>query len=71
MAAHSIPTQLDAATPAKLDLLGLAFFLFGAPHIYGALRQRTHQRSRSAVPKAFSLVLLAMAIAGLFELWLW
>ncbi len=71
MAAHSINSQLGSVTPAKLDLLGLAFFFLGAPHIYGTLRQRSSRRSKPSAPKVLSLVFLAMVIASLFELWAW
>jgi hypothetical protein len=68
MAAHSLSNPIESASPAKLDILGLAFFLLGAPHIYGALRQRQRRQSKPTMPRYLSLVLLAMTIAGVVEL---
>jgi hypothetical protein len=70
MATQSINSRFDSDSPVRLDLLRLAFFLLGAPRIYGALRHRSFRRSKSSTPKAWSLVVLAMAIAGLLELWI-
>jgi hypothetical protein len=67
MAAHSMSKPWESAAPAKMDLLGLAFFVLGAPHLYGALKQRQRRQSKSSTPKYLSLILLAMAIAGLLE----
>lgn len=68
MAAHSLSNHLESASQTKLDILGLAFFLMGAPHIYSVLRQRQRRQHRPVMPRYLSVVLLAMTIAGVLEI---
>lgn len=68
MAAHSLSNHIESASPTKLDILGLAFFLLGAPHIYGALRHRRRRQPKPTMPRYLSVVLLAMTIAGVIEI---
>lgn len=66
--------QLNAAprpTPAtRMSILGILFFLLGAPNVYAFFQHRpgnmTYYGGR--VPRYAFVVLLAMAIAGIFEL---
>jgi hypothetical protein len=54
-------------TPVKVDVLQLLFFLFGAPHSYGALKSDSNQNRGAALSGYSYLVLLAAAIAGGLE----
>jgi hypothetical protein len=55
----------------KVDILRLFFFLLGAPHIYGVIRSEARRRQqRSPMLQYLSVAMLAMAIAGAAEVFL-
>ena len=60
--------QLDSATPTKMNVLGLAFFMMGAPHIYGAMKQRRDRQAQTVAFPYWNLVGLAVALAAILEL---
>lgn len=68
MTTHRINTPISQSRPVSVSILGLIFFLLGAPHIYSAFK------GRSVAPKAFdatpyaAVAVLAVAIATAVEL---
>lgn len=53
---------------SEVSILGILFFILGAPHLYSALKRRAERRQRfSPVPYA-AAVLLTGAIATVIEL---
>lgn len=68
MTTQPLNSQFDAVTPAKMNVLGLAFFMMGAPHIYGAMKQRRDRQSQAATFSYWNLVCLAVALAAILEL---
>ncbi|MFM7530627.1 MAG: hypothetical protein ACKO63_19450 [Nodosilinea sp.] len=68
MTTQPLNSQFDAVTPAKMNALGLAFFMMGAPHIYGAMKQRRDRQSQSSAFPYWNLVCLAIALAAVLEL---
>ncbi|NMF84073.1 hypothetical protein [Nodosilinea sp. P-1105] len=55
-------------SPASTSILGILFFLLGAPHIYGALKRRAQRRKPFTPPRYVMVAALASAIAGVVEL---
>lgn len=54
----------------ETSLLGILFFLMGAPHIYGALRRRAIQPRPAAlpqIPQYVALGLLAVTLMSVAE----
>ncbi|MFM7470028.1 MAG: hypothetical protein ACKO5P_00725 [Nodosilinea sp.] len=68
MTIQPINSSLAPSFPTRLNILGLAFFMLGAPHIYGVLRQRRDRPVQPSLARYASLVILALALAGLLEL---
>jgi hypothetical protein len=56
----------QSASP--LSLLGIFFFLVGAPHIYGALKRREQRRQPLTSNRYVMAAALVSAIAGAVEL---
>lgn len=67
MTTQNMASPANPNAPLKVDALQLIFFLFGAPHIYGALRSGSNQRRKFVLPAYLYLVPLAAAIAGGIE----
>lgn len=69
---NSILYQAPAPTvkPARLSLLGIIFFIMGAPNLYAFVQRRADNATFSSpgTPRYALVVLLAMAIAGIVEL---
>lgn len=55
-------------SPASVSILGIFFFLLGAPHIYGALKRRAQRRKPFTTNRYMVVAALAGAIAGAVEL---
>ncbi|TVP67076.1 MAG: hypothetical protein EA342_09670 [Leptolyngbya sp. LCM1.Bin17] len=55
-------------SPARVSVLGILFFLLGAPHIYGALKRRARRRKPFVPTRYVMVAALASAIAGVVEL---
>ena len=77
MATHQLNSDLGQADsplmspkPAKLSILGIIFFIMGAPNLYAFMQRRTESvtYSGSGFPRYLLVVLVAVAIAGLVEL---
>ncbi len=68
MTTQPIDSRFTPVSPARLNILGLAFFIMGAPHIYGALKQRRDRQDQLPLSRYLGLIGLALALAGLFEL---
>jgi hypothetical protein len=51
-----------------MNVLGLAFFMMGAPHIYGAMKQRRDRQAQTVAFPYWNLVGLAVALAAILEL---
>lgn len=62
--------SLTPQKPAKLSVLGIIFFIMGAPNLYAFLQRRAENAtySGSGMPRYALVVLVAMAIAGIVEL---
>lgn len=59
-------STLAPSRAPKVSLLGILFFLLGAPHLYSFLQRR----STSPQPfKAFPLAALMLLACGAFYLW--
>lgn len=79
MAAHQLNSKFQQhksasslQQPSKLSILGILFFLMGAPNIYAFLQRRTDASatatfSGGGVPRYAVAVLVAMVIAGIVE----
>ena len=68
MTTQPLNSQFDPVTPTKMNVLGLAFFMMGAPHIYGAMKQRRDRRSQTSPWPYWNLLVLAMVLAAILEL---
>jgi hypothetical protein len=80
MAAHQLNSKFSqrsslesTANPSRLSVLGILFFIMGAPNIYAFLQRRTDAAATttfngSGMPRYAVAVLVAMAIASLVEL---
>ena len=68
MTTQPLSPPLDSVTPAKMNVLGLAFFMMGAPHIYGAMKQRRDRQAQTVAFPYWNLVCLAVALAAVLEL---
>jgi hypothetical protein len=68
MTIQPLDPQLDSVAPAKMNVLGLAFFMMGAPHIYGAMKQRRDRQSQTSTFPFWNLVCLAVTLAAILEL---
>ena len=55
-------------SPNKLNILGLLFFLMGAPHLYSVVRRWNTTPRLGHLSRYGRLVLLAGAIATILEL---
>ncbi len=54
---------------SPVSILGILFFLLGAPHIYSALQRRAQRPRPSVTPARYVLVaVLVSAIAGAVEI---
>ncbi|MEM6425022.1 MAG: hypothetical protein AAGF66_08135 [Cyanobacteria bacterium P01_H01_bin.119] len=68
------PSRFDLQSPSnsakaggqKLSLLGILFFMFGAPNLYAFFNSRLAIGAN--LPRYLRVVLIAVAIAGLVEL---
>lgn len=68
MATHEIqPNINDRSSLPKTNVLGIIFFLFGAPHIYGALKQGLVVPERFTTARYVMVALIAGAIASIIE----
>jgi hypothetical protein len=63
-------TPLMTPKPSKLSIVGIIFFLMGAPNLYAFMQRRaaTTNYSGSGFPRYVLAVIVAVAIAGLVEL---
>jgi hypothetical protein len=68
MTTQPLNSQFDPVTPTKMNVLGLAFFMMGAPHIYGAIKQRRDRQASTADFPYWNLVGLAIVLAAILEL---
>ncbi|MBU6228176.1 MAG: hypothetical protein KGQ93_00575 [Cyanobacteria bacterium REEB459] len=68
MTTQPTDSSLSPLFPTRFNILGLAFFLMGAPHIYGVLKQRRDRQIQSPLVRYAGLVVLALTLAGLVEL---
>jgi hypothetical protein len=53
---------------SRTSILGLIFFMLGAPHLYAFLKRPCHQPQVSGVTRYALMALVAGAIASLVEL---
>lgn len=68
MATHEIHPKFDhSSSLTKTNILGIIFFLFGAPHIYGALKQGLVVPERFTTARYVMVALIAGAIASIIE----
>lgn len=68
MATRSVNSRLNPASPPKTSVLGLIFFLMGAPNLYSLLQKRSQFQERSGFPRIITIALFAGAIASAIEL---
>lgn len=52
---------------SQVSIVGLIFFLLGAPHLYGFLKRRAERPKSSRTAQLVMLALLAGAIASVVE----
>lgn len=68
MNTHQNTSDFGQPSLQKTSALGIIFFLFGAPHIYGALRQGTTTApERFTTARYIMVALIAGAIASIVE----
>ena len=70
MTTQPMASPSESASPLKVDVLQLMFFLLGAPHIYGALKANSKPERAFTFPAYSYLLPLAAVIAGGVEFWL-
>lgn len=72
MTINQLDSSLGRPRTAKMSILGIIFFIMGAPNLYAFMQRRAEGESvaygGSGVPRYAFVVLLAMAIAGIVEL---
>jgi type IV pilus biogenesis protein CpaD/CtpE len=62
--------SLDRSNASRLSILGILFFIMGAPNVYAALQRRADIAATyrgSGVPRYVWVVMLAIAIASILE----
>lgn len=69
MAPYQTSTPSSQPHLAKTSILGIIFFLLGAPHIYGFFNPPLKEGGNTMIPRFITLVLTAGAVASLIE-WL-
>lgn len=69
MAMRPSYSHIDQPALPKTSILGIVFFLLGAPNLYSLVRsqQRPQGQSLSTFPRFVMLALFAGAIAGAIE----
>jgi hypothetical protein len=65
---HTHPGLNPLLVPQKNSVLGLIFFLLGAPHLYIFLKRRQHFSRPTHASRYVMAALLVTAIASLVEL---
>lgn len=70
MQINQLNSDLGRPENSRMSVIGIIFFLLGAPNIYAFLQRRaqTATYSGSGMPRYAFVVLVAMAIAGIVEL---
>lgn len=68
MATRSVNPRLNPANPPKTSILGLIFFLMGAPNLYSLLQKQSQPQDRATFPRIITIALFAGAIASAIEL---
>ncbi|MGD1904793.1 MAG: hypothetical protein ACFB0C_02230 [Leptolyngbyaceae cyanobacterium] len=68
MTTDPINTNLSQPNLGRTSILGLLFFMMGAPHLYAAIKPSSHSQASFGVPRYVLVVALAGAIASLVEL---
>jgi hypothetical protein len=69
MAFHQTSTPPGQPRLSKTSILGVFFFLMGAPHVYAFFNPPLEDRGNIGMPKLLTLVLTAGVLASLIE-WL-
>jgi hypothetical protein len=69
MASYQTSAASNQPRFGKANILGVFFFLMGAPHVYVFFNPNPRDRENTLMPKFVTLVLTASALAGLIE-WL-
>lgn len=64
------PMNLNAGQPVRSEgsILGILFFLMGAPHLYGALKRRNRKPKGFRFTPYAAAVLFLGVVAGVVEL---
>jgi len=69
MAFHQTSNSSSQPRLSKTSILGILFFLMGAPHVYAFFNPPLQDRENDGMPKLLPLVLTAGVLASLIE-WL-
>lgn len=68
MITRPINSQADQANFPKTSILGIIFFLMGAPNLYSLLNSRPAEKAPAMFPRFLLLAVFAGAIASAIEL---
>ncbi len=68
MTTTQMTTTAGQNSSSSTSILGILFFLLGAPHLYGALKRRAERPRRFSPASYAAAVLLTGAIATAVEL---
>jgi len=68
MATNPANSDFGQSRLPAMSVLGILFFMLGTPNIYAFLKRRAEVTHPGGTPRYAWVALMAMAIAGLFEL---
>lgn len=68
MATRSATPSTPASRLPKTNILGIIFFLMGAPNLYSLMQKPPQPQDRSTFPRIITIALFAGAIASAIEL---
>lgn len=72
MTTPQIRTDLGQTNVTQANVLGIIFFILGAPHLYGALKRSSTRSGGMFTPARYLIMaMLAALLAGIVEFSVW
>ncbi|PSN19122.1 hypothetical protein C7271_08905 [filamentous cyanobacterium CCP5] len=68
MAIRSAHSEINSDQLPKTSILGIIFFLIGAPTLYSLLRRQPQSQEHFTFPRIITIALFAGAIASAIEI---